>query len=171
VAFSRSPLRCRKEESEDSSPIRSARSSRSSTRVPEVAMGRCYPTAHPDTRPFLVAICPSTVHAHTVAHVQVTDVVLVERILATIAIAHGDPVVVVAGVALLDVIADRRAAHRTGDGRRGVAATAADLVAEHAARDPAEHRAGAGRMMLALHDVDPHDLPAHAVLGHRLVVP
>src|SRR6185312_16381863 len=93
-----------------------------------------------------------------------------ERLLAAVAVADGHAIGVVAAVALLDLVADHGAAHRAGHGRGGVAAPAADLVAEHAAGDAAQQRAAAGGAVRVLHDVDVHHARRVAVLRHRLVV-
>src|SRR5690606_5056897 len=104
--------------------------------------------AHRDPRTRL------TLHAHgaTLARQLVADVVadhLLVGILQRLATGFGGGVGIVGLHALLRLVANVAAAHRTGHGGQLLAAAAADLVADQ----PTHHRAdgGAGDLMLVLH--------------------
>src|SRR5882672_12088674 len=83
---------------------------------------------------------------HPVADTQVVDALVVEPADAAVVEAHADAVDLVGAlVALLDVVADHRAADGAEAGGRRAAAAAADLVADHGAQHRADDRAAAGR--------------------------
>src|SRR6185503_10710431 len=83
---------------------------------------------------------------------------------AAVVHAHGD---LVAGLGhlLLDGVARHRAADDAGDRRRLLAVALADLVADHATDDAAEHRAAAGRRAGGLHRGDALDGAAVVAAG------
>src|SRR4051812_9124810 len=82
-----------------------------------------------------LAIQPPRIDANGIADPQAVEVVLDERALAAVAEANGDAIRTLVAAALLDLVARERTCARTGDGRGGVAAAAADLVAQDAAHD------------------------------------
>src|SRR6266852_3294149 len=85
--------------------------------------------------------------------------------LAPVAEAHRDAVALARGATLLDLVADDRAADGARDRRRVVAAAAAELMAEHAAGDAADHGARAAGSSRGTLDVDRHDARVIAIRG------
>src|SRR5688572_11648316 len=106
-----------------------------------------------DCRVLLVAVETVVRDANAITDTQAVRRVLQEARGAAVAELDGDAIGLVAA-ALLDLVAHDGSADGAGCGRGGVASTAPDLVAEHAAHDAADHRAGAARAAALVHDVD-----------------
>src|SRR5579862_6032606 len=110
----------------------------------------------------LVAVDAAVDDAYSIADAQFTRPHLVEGDRAAV-VETDDDAVTIGAVRALDLVADGRAAERTRDRGRGVAAAAAELMTDDAARDAADDRAEADRCAAsaAIH-VDRFD---DAVLG------
>src|SRR5512146_3475873 len=87
-------------------------------------------------------------HADAVAHAKVVVGRILDDQRAARIEADDDPIPRRLRLLLVDFIADHRTADRAGDGRRRVAATAADLMADQTAGDAADQRPGIERLVV-----------------------
>src|SRR6185437_7786496 len=102
---------------------------------------------------------------HRVAHVEAGRLPVVEVARPAVLYLHHDLVRDRLVAVLLDLVAGVGSARRARDGRHRVAAAAADLVAEHAAGDAADHGAGAARFPFLLDLPQVHDAAALLARG------
>src|SRR5437868_10507784 len=107
--------------------------------------GDSNPTANTRCDQPLVADYAASIDAHSIADSQAVEVVLLEGALAPIPEAHDDTIALVV-VPLLDLVAGHGPADRARGRGDVVAASAADLVAQHAADDAADDGARAARV-------------------------